>query len=82
MVHVDVVRYRCELRYTVQARVLTDGTQAMARRSRAFGQYALRFVCGGGGGGGVCSLGYDPRPTPSLLRVGTKLSPLLVVSLL
>jgi hypothetical protein len=24
--------------------------------------------------GGVCSLGYDPRPTPSLLRVGMKLS--------
>jgi hypothetical protein len=23
---------------------------------------------------GVCSLGYDPRPTPSLLRVGMKLS--------
>jgi hypothetical protein len=23
---------------------------------------------------GVCSLGYDPRPTPSLLRVGIKLS--------
>jgi hypothetical protein len=22
----------------------------------------------------VCSLGYDPRPTPSLLRVGMKLS--------
>jgi hypothetical protein len=23
---------------------------------------------------GVCSLGYDPRPTPSLLHVGMKLS--------
>jgi hypothetical protein len=22
----------------------------------------------------LCSLGYDPRPTPSLLRVGMKLS--------
>jgi hypothetical protein len=28
-------------------------------------------------GGGVCSLGYDPHPTPSLLRVGMKLLDLL-----
>jgi hypothetical protein len=32
------------------------------------------YACMGKAKGGGLSLGYDPRPTPSLLRVGMKLS--------